>query len=129
MQVFPCLEQLWRVHQRVVGALVYRNTRQIANLEGRETMQTGLQSPAIASIADQAQDIPPGVEGHQVWDKTSSTPVIIQDDLRARSRRVPPSDQVLPRLSSVLDVAGRRKGSGRQGDDAGNKLHRQRWVG
>lgn len=124
MQVFPCLEQLWRIHQRVVGALVHRDTREISNLECREPMQTGLQSPGVGSIADQPQNIPPSVEGHQVWDESGGTPIIVQDDLRGRRRRVSPSDEVFPRLSSVLEVAGCREGSGRHGDDdAGDSLH------
>lgn len=58
MQVLPGLEELRGVYQGVVGALVNWDTRrQTANLESRKAMETRLQSPRIAGIPHESQDL------------------------------------------------------------------------
>lgn len=126
MQVLPRLEQLRSINQRVVRALVHRNTlRQIPHLQRRETVQTRLQSPRVTGVPDYAQNIPPGVERHEIGQEARGAPVVVEDDLRSRCRRVPTSGrQVISCLASMLDAAGRRQGGGCHREYAIRCLHR-----
>lgn len=109
MQVLPSLEQLWRVHQWVVGPFVHRDTRrQVPNFQGRKTVQARLESPGIARVAHEAQDVPSRVQGHYVGEEARWTPVIVQDDLGASSRRILACSPVMLWLSRILRAAGRR---------------------
>lgn len=132
MQILPRLEELGGVDQRIVGALVHGYARrQVPDLERREAVEARLQRPRVARVAHDAQDVPPGVEGHQVRQEAGRRPVVVQDDLGPGGRRrVPAAGHHRSRPGLEVDGGGagtgRGEGGGRQGED-GCGLHLERY--
>ena len=50
VDIFPCLEELGCLQQRVIRSKVDRNAAQVTNLESGECMETSLKGPGVGRV-------------------------------------------------------------------------------